>query len=397
MPAWSFSGALGACLLAGLAGAPETVAAVHAVAPGGDVQAALDAAAPGDVVLLQDGVHPMPAGLVMRNGVALEGESRDGAILDGGLSISDVPADNHVVFGIGIDDPRTRVSNLTVTGAHSLEGGAFRVRGADAGEISGNRIHANFASDLGSAIYVLGSVPPAFRIAFNLIHDNADSTPTGAHAIDVRNGAEPTIQNNTLAFNDDNGIFASGGWPLVVNNILFRNGTDLGAPVVLDPVTLEPVSGHDDNVGRGSCYVTPPPAPGVRISHNLFFGNQSAALLVSGPNAGDYEDPRDVEPLEGWIVGSRHVPRGAADGVLFLDAAARDLRIVPGSEAWLTGDPEVALSQGVLHIGAEQPALPSVPGVAPEVLAAALLLAAFAVGHCRGAASTAVARTGLDA
>ncbi len=101
--------------------------------PGDDIQAVLDAVSARDEVILLPGTHPMPTGLIMRNGVALTGSDRDTSILDGGLTGSDSPAENSILFLSAIDDPRTRVSNLTVTGTQGILGGAFVVSGAAAG------------------------------------------------------------------------------------------------------------------------------------------------------------------------------------------------------------------------------------------------------------------------
>ena len=142
----------------------------------------------------------MPTGLIMRNGVALTGSDRDTSILDGGLTGSDSPAENFILFSSAIDDPRTRVSNLTVTGTHGILGGAFVVNGAAAGEISGNRIHDNFATDEGSAIRVGGDTAPEFLIKLNLIHHNFNSVGTSAHAVQLADTSAATLQNNTVAF-----------------------------------------------------------------------------------------------------------------------------------------------------------------------------------------------------
>lgn len=375
MPTRTIRGSLSGLALGAWLGAVAAGAATLDVPPGGNIQAALDAANPGDVVRLLDGVHANPSGLLMRNGVALEGESRDGAILDGQQTILDTPpANNAIVFDSTLTDSRTRVANLTITGHHGAEGGAVVVNGAQAGEIRGNRIHRNYALFSGAAIDVSGNASAAFLISFNLLHHNQDSQGDNTHTIDLRDTAAPTIQNNTFALNDDNGVFAQSTTPhpLIVNNIFFRNGTDHPPAVVLD-AGGEPVSGVDENVGRGVCYLSTLPGPGVRLSHNLFFGNQRAAVLVQGPNAGDYENPLDLEAVDAVIAGSQYLPRGESDDTLFVDVAGEDFRILSTSPAANHADPSIP---GVLHIGAEQAPVapvPVLPWIGGAALAALLL------------------------
>ncbi len=139
------------------------------VSPGGDLQAALDAARSGDTVLLLRGTHPIPSGLAMRNGVGLLGDDRDGTILDGGLTIADAPRDNYLYFPAEIDDPRTRVSNLTVTGCHGVNGGiSDEILFADAARF-------DFRIRKGSAAF--GTGDPALAAEQGILHLGAEQEP----------------------------------------------------------------------------------------------------------------------------------------------------------------------------------------------------------------------------
>jgi hypothetical protein len=240
---------IAALLFALLAHASVTRAATLPVLPGASVQAAIDAAAPGDVVLLAAGTH---AGDIDFAGKAITvaGEG-PGSILRGSGT-------GPVVSFTTGEGATSVLANLTVTGGLAERGGGIHVAGASP-TIVGNVIIANRARTQGSGVYVEAS---SAALRNNLIAFNA-TAGGDPHSVEIQ-AAAPSIINNTIAHGDSNGlILRDASAAIVMNNIIAYNGSRV----------------EGDRRGRGICDFS----GGLAVIHyNLFHRNRVGALLTNG-------------------------------------------------------------------------------------------------------------------
>jgi hypothetical protein len=211
-----------------------------------NIQAAINFAAPGDVVLVAPGTYPEN---ISFNGKAVTLISESGptvTILDGrraGPVVAFAGGDtrNAVLsgftirngyssFGSGVSldfGSATIVSNIfesnSVVGTYF--GAAIGGNGASP-VIEKNTFRYNSAGTLraaGVVSFVNSSSP---RIANNVFHDN----PGRAISLDLPDGTTPAIINNTIVRNQI-GIQVSGSWGAVLNNIVVGNAIGVGADV----------------------------------------------------------------------------------------------------------------------------------------------------------------------
>lgn len=279
------------------------------------IQAAIDAAADGDRIIVASGTYVEDIAFA---GKAIEvvGEGADTVLRGTGMG-------SVVTFAAG-EGPASVLDGFTITGGSAPVGGGIRVSSASP-TIRRNVIRENGAQTRGSGIFVEGAAA-APHIHNNLIVYNRH-TAGDPHAIQVQD-ASPVIENNTIVRNDSNGILlAGGGTPLVVNNILAWNGSyveDAGKR------------------GRGICDFT----PGSIVRYNLFFRNRVAALLRGGT---DYrrvrvaqavlEDPDLVGNVDGNPQLARRRPARTAEEATLSDFAPLAVATSPIAGA---GDPDPA-------------------------------------------------------
>lgn len=226
-------------------------AATIAVAPGGSIQAGIDAAAPGDVVAVPAGTFE---GDLDFGGKAIVVRGAGPTTVLHGSGTTSV-----VRFASG-EGSGSVLDSVTVTNGLADLGGGIYVQDASPTIIRTTLVR-NAARTSGSAIYLEHS---AARIYNNLVVFGTSIDGADTHSIHLVD-ASPTIVNNTIAHNDANGIFVSGlqSFPTIRGNILAFNG---------DHPPGKPAR------GRGICDL----GPATVIQYNLFFKNWKAALLTSG-------------------------------------------------------------------------------------------------------------------
>jgi len=290
-----------------LMAAHGAVAATVVLPPGSSVQAAVDAAAPGDLIRLEPGEYP---GDVDYSGKAIEILGAPGwvSILRG------TGAGPVVTFasGEGLD---SILDGVTVTGGAAQQGGGVYVS-ASSPWVRRTRIYNNRAQAAGSGIYVgQGSLA---LMTNNVVVWNRRVGDGDPHNVQIAQ-ASPLVANNTIVRGDSNGLLISGsGTPLVINNVLAHNA------------------------GRGICDFS---GGGAQIWYNAFFRNRKAALLTDGRNWDRVANaqnaigaPRLIGNFDGRPGFDPAIPRGAESGdvpfTLGPDALARDA----GHPFWLFED-----------------------------------------------------------
>jgi hypothetical protein len=287
-----------------LALVPAAGAATHQLAPGESIQAALDAAANGDVVELAAGTYR--GDLDFRGkAVRVRGVGPATILLGSGRG--------PVVSFVRREGRGAVLDSLTVTGGQAERGGGILVVGASP-TIVRTTVRDNRASVSGSGIQLTRSRARLFN---NLIVRNLATGDGDPHSVEITD-ASPLLVNNTIAYGDSNAVLVRGAssFPILLNNLLAYNGSR--------------PPGHGPR-GRGICDF----GPATVLQHNLFFANRLAAILVGGVDyarAADAEAALQTARLRGNVDGP---PR-------FADAAAGDFRLRPKSRARNAGHPDAA-------------------------------------------------------
>lgn len=295
----------GLCLTFALAAAPAR-ADERLVVPGESIQAAIDAAAAGDVVRLAAGSWV--------EDIDFRGKAI--TVAGGGPStvLHGTGSGPVVTFASG-EGAASILDSLTVTGGTAERGGGVYVAGASPTLVR-NRILRNRAARQGSGVY-LGSSRATLQN--NLIADNATtSLLTGdAHGVEIQGGA-PLLENNTIVDGDSNGVILRAGAAAVLRgNVLAYNGSQTAG----------------EARGRGICDFS---GGAAVIQHNLFSSNRRGAILTtSGVNYAriTVAERRIAEP---------RLAHNADGSPRFVDRRRGDYRLRPGSRAIDLGDPDPA-------------------------------------------------------
>ena len=284
-----------------------TVVAVEIpVALGQSIQAALDAADPGDVVTVQ-------AGTFVENldfhgkAVTVVGRGPASVLLGTG--------NGPVVRFVSGETAASVLDSFTITGGAASAGGGILIDRASP-TILRNVVTGNRASGQGSGIAVLGPASP--QILNNLLSYNTNLDGAGdPHTIQVL-GATPAIVNNTIVEGDSNGILLNGtasAATIVMNNVIALNGT--------------PGAGR----GRGICDFS----GGAVIQYNTFFRNVVAALLT---RSGQYRRVRAAERAFADPAVHDNTDRSPR----FVDRKRGDFRLRAKSPALHAGNPDAAFA-----------------------------------------------------
>lgn len=198
------------------------------VGPGGSIQAAIDAASPGDTVEVAPGTYNED--LILRDEVSVVGAGPDATILRG-TGIGNVVTANNVIAGEFSGFCITgNGSDLPASGIRIGQGSPLiannKISGTTAGIVTigstavicGNRITQTGDSGNGKIDYAI-DCSGSDLITNNLLHGNHE-----AGVISRGPGNTPQIINNTIADNGSTGFHAANASPTLKNNILFGTG-----------------------------------------------------------------------------------------------------------------------------------------------------------------------------
>jgi nitrous oxidase accessory protein NosD len=213
------------------------------------VQAAIDAAAEGEVVMLGPGTFDEDIDFKGK-AITVMGVGPESVLRGTGTG----PV---VTFASG-EGTDSVLASLTVTGGLADRGGGIFIQGSSP-TIVGTVVRENRARQQGSGIYLEASSALVYNNLV-ILNGHAGGDP---HSIEIQ-AASPQVVNNTIAAGDSNGLILRGSSAAVVmNNIIVQNGSRVAG----------------DRRGRGICDFSGGRAV---IHYNLFHRNRVAALLTDG-------------------------------------------------------------------------------------------------------------------
>ncbi len=263
---------------------------IHVPADQPTIQAAIDAAASGDTVLVSDGTYKENINF---KGKAITVTSVNGpatTTIDGG-GITSV-----VIFNTG-EGAGSVLNGFTIThgNASPLEGGGIAVSSSPT--ITNNVITANTGSNGGGGIGIAFAAP---LVQGNTISNNAQGSASGGiggGGISIRGESSGTriigniISNNTWPSGGGGiALFAAGG-PLIQNNVITGNsgGSDGGGLIMFNnasPQIIGNVFSHNTaSSGGGLFWLIPQSSPGILLLNNTITNNsatQGSAIFASG-------------------------------------------------------------------------------------------------------------------
>lgn len=241
---------LGPLLLLSLLLAPGARGATVAVGEGASIQAAIDAAADGDVIRVAAGTY---AGDLDFRGKAIA------VVGSGPTSVLRGSGGGPVVTFAGGEPAAAVLDAFTITGGVAARGGGIRIVGSSP-TILRTVVVGNRAAERGSGVYLERSQAALYN---NLIAYNGHDGGGDPHSVEIQDAA-PVVANNTIVRGDSNGLIVRGlSAPLIVNNIIAYNGSFTDGA----------------QRGRGICDFSGGRAV---IRYNDFSRNRVGALLTDG-------------------------------------------------------------------------------------------------------------------
>ncbi len=197
------------------------------------VQAAIDAASPGNVIAIEAGKYR--GGIIVAKNLTLNGAGTKSTIFQGGS-----PA---VTVNSGV---RATIGDLTITGGSADVGGGVANNGVLT--LDGVNVDGNTARDQGGGIYNHGSL----LLQNSTVHGNHVDTPFGSGG-GIKNSGSMMIRDSTIS---DNSAPAGGGvdnvGPLIMaNSQVCGNAALLGGGISNSGLMLIRVSAINDNTAEG--------------------------------------------------------------------------------------------------------------------------------------------------
>ena len=282
---------LAACVLVSLATAELPSAAAdewHVPADFPTIQAALDAAADGDTVLVDPGTY---GEYVRFNGkdVALQSLC--------GPEVTIIQVQGGTVVDIG---PGGVFQGFTVTGGSAAFGGGMAVHGSGT-IIAGNIFDGNNQTSGGAGAAIVGNSASPI-IEENLFRNNTSDSQFLSGVVSFINGSSPRIVNNIFVDNASRAInltLPEGTTPQVINNTMVRNQSGIrvdrrvptGLQVYRNNLIYANAIGLEVNFGGENNNPT--------WENNLVFGNDadySGIANQTGLSGNISADPQLVDP-----------------------------------------------------------------------------------------------------
>ncbi len=255
------------------------------------IQSAIDAASPGDIVLVNAGKYK--ENIKLKEGVILRGAGTDATTIDGG-------GNGNVVEGAKM----TVIEGFTITNSGSK---------GKTGDTMDVGISANNAPMTIANCRITGN-NAGIRVLFspsNIVNNVVSNNKV--HGIYVFY-SDATVKNNIIYNNESYGIYNAYSKPEIVNNTIFNNFdgiySEVSRVVIRNSIIIK-------NSSSGIRWAeTPDAQESVEpvLSHNLVWGNKMDYNRVSPSNGDISKDP------------------------LFLDIAKGDVRLKKGSPAIDAGE-----------------------------------------------------------
>ncbi|MFY0736405.1 nitrous oxide reductase family maturation protein NosD [Aurantimonas sp. NFXS3] len=285
-----------AALIAAMPGAPAWGDVIR-MAPGAGLQAAIDAASPGDVIRLGAGRHEGPVTLAKT--LTLEGDT--GAVLSGNGSGS----------VITISAPRSIVRGLQITGSgrslSEMDSGIFVAQSASGTRVESNEILGNLVG-----IYLHGAEDSLAK-GNRIVGLREGRTSEAGDGISLWNAPGAQVIGNDISFGRD-GIFTKTSKDNVFKSNHFRNlRFAIHYMYTNDSEVIDNVS-ENNSIGYAIMY-----SRNLHIEGNVSDGDRDYGLMLNYANGsvitGNTVRGR-MQPAQKWTAAGRvsgaHAVPGAA-------------------------------------------------------------------------------------